>query len=347
MSYPIDDTFSYLTGLTPDGLFDPSQLGDAQDWDPSNFDEDIIFNPGEVDDSNVQTFDRLSPSYIPPYLLSPPPTSSAVPSLYQDGIESVLSYTSSVFDAVYDTSASASDPPPILFQAGVESCASLGYDDLAHEYKLDGYAGEEVASTLSPLNLEFVNPLDTNEMACDAYDGGHPIQVGRALTTHRAQRIADCAHPYLRPIAPALAAYAMVECQSTSTTIFEDMDQDSMASSPYSEDLSSQMYADPSTVYDTQQAAQIKGERRHACPFPGCGKRFDRRTNMKAHEETHNPNRPKPFVCDIKGCSSAFTRKNDLKRHRESNKHRSDVGQSQSHHARSQVSYEHEIYALA
>ena len=43
-----------------------------------------------------------------------------------------------------------------------------------------------------------------------------------------------------------------------------------------------------------------------------------RKHNLKTHMETHNPNRPKPFVCPEGDCGHPFTRKHDLKRHLES-----------------------------
>ncbi|CAG8687559.1 2455_t:CDS:1, partial [Ambispora leptoticha] len=46
-----------------------------------------------------------------------------------------------------------------------------------------------------------------------------------------------------------------------------------------------------------------------------CGRGFQRKFNMQTHEQTHDPNRIKPFSCDFPGCGSRFTRKHDLKRH--------------------------------
>ncbi|KAF8258118.1 hypothetical protein EI94DRAFT_1624653 [Lactarius quietus] len=40
-----------------------------------------------------------------------------------------------------------------------------------------------------------------------------------------------------------------------------------------------------------------------------------RKSNMKSHMETHNPDRKRPFVCPESDCAHPFTRSNDLKRH--------------------------------
>jgi uncharacterized Zn-finger protein len=48
-----------------------------------------------------------------------------------------------------------------------------------------------------------------------------------------------------------------------------------------------------------------------------CGRVFDRRSNMKSHMKTHDPNRERPFVCPESDCMYRFTRSNDLKRHLE------------------------------
>ncbi|KAF8262896.1 hypothetical protein EI94DRAFT_641669 [Lactarius quietus] len=46
-----------------------------------------------------------------------------------------------------------------------------------------------------------------------------------------------------------------------------------------------------------------------------CGQESARKSNMKSHMETHNPNRKRPFVCPESDCAHPFTRSNDLKRH--------------------------------
>ncbi|KAH9021690.1 hypothetical protein EDB83DRAFT_95486 [Lactarius deliciosus] len=40
-----------------------------------------------------------------------------------------------------------------------------------------------------------------------------------------------------------------------------------------------------------------------------------RKSNLRSHMDTHNPNRKRPFVCPQSGCSLRFVRSNDLKRH--------------------------------
>ncbi|KAF8258106.1 hypothetical protein EI94DRAFT_1708293 [Lactarius quietus] len=47
---------------------------------------------------------------------------------------------------------------------------------------------------------------------------------------------------------------------------------------------------------------------------PHCGRIFDRRSNLKPHMETHNPNRKK-ILCPESDCLSSFTRPHDLQRH--------------------------------
>ncbi|KAL9089456.1 MAG: hypothetical protein Q9165_005777 [Trypethelium subeluteriae] len=46
-----------------------------------------------------------------------------------------------------------------------------------------------------------------------------------------------------------------------------------------------------------------------------CDMPFERPYNLKAHLETHDPNRQKPFKCEHEGCSREFVRKTDLTRH--------------------------------
>ena len=49
----------------------------------------------------------------------------------------------------------------------------------------------------------------------------------------------------------------------------------------------------------------------HSCSL--CPKTFSRHFNMKTHEKTHDPNRPRDYVCTI--CTKGFVRIHDLNRH--------------------------------
>ena len=49
------------------------------------------------------------------------------------------------------------------------------------------------------------------------------------------------------------------------------------------------------------------------CSFPGCGKRFIGRSDMKKHESTHNA--VKPFKCSWPGCGRSFVQKRYLALH--------------------------------
>ncbi|KAG0668480.1 Metallothionein expression activator [Maudiozyma exigua] len=50
------------------------------------------------------------------------------------------------------------------------------------------------------------------------------------------------------------------------------------------------------------------------CLYPGCGKAFKRRYNVRSHIQTHLQDRP--YECDFEGCGKAFVRNHDLMRHK-------------------------------
>ncbi|CEP63208.1 C2H2-type zinc finger protein LALA0_S07e04896g [Lachancea lanzarotensis] len=50
------------------------------------------------------------------------------------------------------------------------------------------------------------------------------------------------------------------------------------------------------------------------CLYPGCGKTFKRRYNIRSHIQTHLEDRP--YICDYEGCDKAFVRNHDLVRHK-------------------------------
>ncbi|RMY33959.1 hypothetical protein D0865_14315 [Hortaea werneckii] len=55
-----------------------------------------------------------------------------------------------------------------------------------------------------------------------------------------------------------------------------------------------------------------------SCQCDQCGKLFQRSYNLKAHLETHDPNRPQPNPCQYPGCNKRFVRRTDLVRHEQS-----------------------------
>ncbi|KAF3908135.1 hypothetical protein ABW21_db0209537 [Orbilia brochopaga] len=65
----------------------------------------------------------------------------------------------------------------------------------------------------------------------------------------------------------------------------------------------------PKRQFTTAQDAQ------YTCPVSNCGKHFKRIWNYKAHQDTHNPNRSKPFQCSYANCGKSFVRKTDKDRH--------------------------------
>lgn len=50
------------------------------------------------------------------------------------------------------------------------------------------------------------------------------------------------------------------------------------------------------------------------CPFPKCGREFNRKSNLKSHLATHCTE--KPYLCTQSDCKSRFARKHDLTRHK-------------------------------
>lgn len=54
------------------------------------------------------------------------------------------------------------------------------------------------------------------------------------------------------------------------------------------------------------------------CSCEQCGKLFQRMSNLKAHMDTHKPDREQPWACHYSGCGRRFVRRTDLTRHQES-----------------------------
>ena len=54
------------------------------------------------------------------------------------------------------------------------------------------------------------------------------------------------------------------------------------------------------------------------CSCEQCGRFFQRTYNLRAHMETHDPQREQPHICFLQDCTKRFVRRTDLVRHQES-----------------------------
>ncbi|KAJ3267630.1 hypothetical protein HK104_005734 [Borealophlyctis nickersoniae] len=90
---------------------------------------------------------------------------------------------------------------------------------------------------------------------------------------------------------------------------------------PEEEEEEEDITADPTEPiepsYTIETTTEARRRRRttnlYRCDHAGCTKTFTRRYNLKAHYETHNPNRVKRYTCTE--CSKRFSRSHDLSRH--------------------------------
>nr|XP_033780565.1 Krueppel-like factor 9 [Geotrypetes seraphini] len=58
---------------------------------------------------------------------------------------------------------------------------------------------------------------------------------------------------------------------------------------------------------------KLNTEKRHRCPFTGCGKVYGKSSHLKAHYRVHTGERP--FPCTWPGCLKKFSRSDELTRH--------------------------------
>ncbi|XP_056602629.1 Krueppel-like factor 9 [Triplophysa dalaica] len=63
----------------------------------------------------------------------------------------------------------------------------------------------------------------------------------------------------------------------------------------------------------SRQTGNVAAEKRHCCPYAGCGKIYGKSSHLKAHVRVHTGERP--FQCTWPGCTKKFSRSDELTRH--------------------------------
>ncbi|KAJ3216745.1 hypothetical protein HDU67_009071 [Dinochytrium kinnereticum] len=126
-------------------------------------------------------------------------------------------------------------------------------------------------------------------------------------------------YPMSDATTPPQSPYYLPSPSSTSPMGLSRSDSFASNSSGYSSassdgfSLQGQCYENAGSDRENYIPSTTKQVKRYPCKQPGCNRSFTRLFNLKAHMETHNPDRERSFKCEH--CGVAFCRAQDLLRH--------------------------------
>ncbi|KAK3716206.1 hypothetical protein LTR37_006651 [Vermiconidia calcicola] len=130
----------------------------------------------------------------------------------------------------------------------------------------------------------------------------HPLDNSRLRTTQ---------HPDSKPVEERIKAYLAPSSTSDPDESKPRIGREDRRRACSSEDLR------VGHSEDRQKRCYTKPEDA-SCFCEKCGKLFQRTYNLKAHMETHDPQRSAPHACEYTGCDKKFVRRTDLLRHEQS-----------------------------
>ncbi|XP_040434356.1 Krueppel-like factor 9 [Falco naumanni] len=104
-------------------------------------------------------------------------------------------------------------------------------------------------------------------------------------------------------------------CSSNLESLDEDVGSDSdLTAEPGSSPARNLALGQPPYLHSTMPPkGKLVAEKRHKCPYSGCGKVYGKSSHLKAHYQVHTGERP--FPCTWPSCLKKFSRSDELTRH--------------------------------
>jgi len=259
----------------------------GMDWSAQQHPEGYVTTFPSYEGAMPQVMDDPGPAWTNPF----PRTSTAMPpNLYSIPVSNAFTLD----DFWSNGPLTAPIPQTQLLPMNSQAGATFSFDDHSHS---------DPGAMISPrVKPESFDTQTSDYFSSDTFPSQMETRESAVLVSNRTER---------------LQSYAPQAERVDSSVVGPIEERKRTAPSPASPKVKKREVSEVTTSPETEQRRKrsYTTEATAKCRCDLCGKLFQRTYNLKAHRDTHDPERKVPFECSVPDCNKKFVRRTDLERH--------------------------------